>query len=196
MDGKKFDDLTEALAAGASRRRVLKLLGGGLAGGLGLALGGRKAARAGVAPPPPPSGPGNSACAKLCAELFPPGKERGQCVADGAKGTGPCAAPVDQCAGVNCDDGNECTIDSCSSGTCSSVANTNAPCAGGTGTCNAAGGCDPNNGTCGNCLEAHAGPGCENAACQNTVCAQDPFCCEVEFDSICANAAATLCDCQ
>jgi hypothetical protein len=82
MDGKRFDDLTEAFATGASRRRVLKLLGGGLAGGLGLALGGRTATRA--------EDGGNSACAHLCQELFPPGKERGQCIAAGAHGEGPC----------------------------------------------------------------------------------------------------------
>lgn len=33
MDGNRFDDLTRALGAGTSRRRALKLLGGGLAGG-------------------------------------------------------------------------------------------------------------------------------------------------------------------
>ena len=42
MDGTRFDELTRALAAGSTRRRVL----GALAGGLAAALGGRRAVRA------------------------------------------------------------------------------------------------------------------------------------------------------
>ena len=34
MDGQRFDDLTKALAGGATRRRALRLAGGGLAGAL------------------------------------------------------------------------------------------------------------------------------------------------------------------
>ena len=44
-----------------------------------------------------------------------------------------------------------------------------------------------------NCCVAHAGPGCDDAACQATVCAVDPFCCNVEWDGICASEAAQLC---
>ena len=39
MDGQRFDNLTKALASGASRRRVLKGLVGGIAGGLAAAFG-------------------------------------------------------------------------------------------------------------------------------------------------------------
>ena len=34
MDGQRFDDLTKAMANGATRRRALRLAGGGLAGAL------------------------------------------------------------------------------------------------------------------------------------------------------------------
>ncbi len=34
MDGQRFDDLTRTLAAGTSRRRVLRVVGGGLAAAL------------------------------------------------------------------------------------------------------------------------------------------------------------------
>jgi len=44
-----------------------------------------------------------------------------------------------------------------------------------------------------NCCAAHAGPGCDDAACQATVCAADAFCCDVEWDGLCAGAAASLC---
>jgi hypothetical protein len=35
---------------------------------------------------------GNSDAVRCCKEVFPPGKERGQCIADAAKGQGPCGA--------------------------------------------------------------------------------------------------------
>ena len=37
-------------------------------------------------------------------------------------------------------------------------------------------------------------PGCQdNPTCESEVCAADPFCCDTEWDSLCASAAATLC---
>lgn len=47
-----------------------------------------------------------------------------------------------------------------------------------------AGGCGVDNGT----------PGCEDVDCCNTVCMQDPFCCVVGWDDICADEATGLCD--
>ncbi len=47
----------------------------------------------------------------------------------------------------------------------------------------------------GDCCYAHPYPGCETPACQEVVCAMDPFCCDVEWDSLCADAAAMYCDC-
>ena len=46
MDGRRFDEISRALATGASRRRVLKGLTGGVVGALGAALGARQAAAA------------------------------------------------------------------------------------------------------------------------------------------------------
>jgi hypothetical protein len=36
-------------------------------------------------------------------------------------------------------------------------------------------------------------PGCNDADCCNTVCAVDPFCCDIAWDGICAGEAATMC---
>ena len=79
VDGHKFDTLSRALAMGTSRRRVL----GAVAGSLIAVVGGRHTTQA-----------RNNACAKLCKTLFGPGKDRGQCISAGARGSGPCAAPV------------------------------------------------------------------------------------------------------
>ena len=50
MDGQRFDDLTRAMATGTSRRRLLRLGGGGLAGALLAATGlGHRARADGVA---------------------------------------------------------------------------------------------------------------------------------------------------
>jgi hypothetical protein len=43
-----------------------------------------------------PAGGGNSACVACCKTLFPPGKERGQCISDAAHHTGVCWC-VTQC---------------------------------------------------------------------------------------------------
>lgn len=40
---------------------------------------------------------------------------------------------------------------------------------------------------------ANGTPGCDCQACQDIVCAADPFCCDTSWDSICAGAAADLC---
>jgi hypothetical protein len=53
MDAERFDTVTKALAGGASRRRVLAGVGGGL---LGLALAGRGRRAAAQALPPLPLG--------------------------------------------------------------------------------------------------------------------------------------------
>jgi len=61
-------------------------------------------------------------------------------------------------------------------------------------------GCDPPpNEFCptqGSCCEA-GGIGCEDTACCMITCNQDPFCCEVIFDGICADIAQQVCEvCQ
>jgi hypothetical protein len=65
-----------------------------------------------------------------------------------------------------------------------------------TADCAAAGGDESD--SCGDCLTEHAGPGCENAACEAQVCALDSFCCNVEWDSSCvfdanADCAGNVC---
>jgi hypothetical protein len=45
----------------------------------------------------------------------------------------------------------------------------------------------------GNCCIANGGLGCNDVECCNTVCAADPFCCEVAWDGICASEAQALC---
>ena len=54
-------------------------------------------------------------------------------------------------------------------------------------------GCGPTVGT-GDCCNPGDGVGCADPACQSWVCADDPFCCETQWDSICANAAVNECN--
>ncbi len=51
--------------------------------------------------------------------------------------------------------------------------------------------CAPNTG---DCCAPNGTPGCEDAECQNVVCDQDPFCCNNQWDQLCADQAAKLCD--
>ncbi len=57
--------------------------------------------------------------------------------------------------------------------------------------CDVPGNCQP--GATGHCCVAHQTPGCEDAACCNTVCAIDPFCCEIAWDVLCVDLASELC---
>ena len=41
----------------------------------------------------------------------------------------------------------------------------------------------------GDCCVENGSPGCDNEACCNAICAADPFCCDSEWDDICAAAA-------
>ncbi|MCA9292171.1 MAG: hypothetical protein KDA25_13645 [Phycisphaerales bacterium] len=45
----------------------------------------------------------------------------------------------------------------------------------------------------GPCDIANGTPGCDDVDCCNIVCAVDPFCCDTEWDGICAGEAADLC---
>ena len=62
-------------------------------------------------------------------------------------------------------------------------------------------GCDNNTapGVCGQsnagpCTTPHETPGCNDCKCCNIVCLEDPFCCEAEWDTQCAEQAAIECD--
>jgi len=39
------------------------------------------------------------------------------------------------------------------------------------------------------CFVGNGSPGCQNEQCCNAVCASDPFCCDVEWDSLCGETA-------
>jgi hypothetical protein len=45
------------------------------------------------------------------------------------------------------------------------------------------------------CCSPKNTPGCDQPACVAIICPQDPFCCIVQWDSLCADAALALCDC-
>ena len=44
----------------------------------------------------------------------------------------------------------------------------------------------------GDCFSAHLTPGCECPECCNLICAIEPFCCEVQWDSSCVAFDATI----
>ena len=44
-----------------------------------------------------------------------------------------------------------------------------------------------------NCCIANGGSGCDNQACEDAVCNIDPFCCNVQWDGLCAEEALDLC---
>lgn len=46
----------------------------------------------------------------------------------------------------------------------------------------------------GACCVNNGSPKCEDFDCMNTVCQQDPHCCNVEWDGLCANKAGDLCN--
>ena len=108
-----FDDLARTVAGGVSRRDALRRIGGGLAGGLLVALlpGPASAEQGGGNP-----GRGNDECAHFCNEAFPPGPQRGACKSAAARGRGPCfecgpRAPAGHpplCGAVCCPPGQVC----------------------------------------------------------------------------------------
>ncbi len=50
--------------------------------------------------------------------------------------------------------------------------------------------CDPD---AGSCVTPNGTPGCEDIECCELICSQDPFCCDVEWDQICATSALNEC---
>jgi len=48
-------------------------------------------------------------------------------------------------------------------------------------------------GSSGSCFTPHGTPACNDATCCAAVCAADPFCCQVTWDSTCVLGATTLC---
>ena len=51
--------------------------------------------------------------------------------------------------------------------------------------------CGPCGGS-GDCCAVQAGPGCGEAGIQACVCAQDNYCCQTEWDQLCADEVVTF----
>lgn len=83
MDGQRFDEVTKALAAGASRRAVLRTALGGMGAGLLALVGVTKA-----------SATDTLSCIDDCNQRFQPGLARGQCISTCATDTLSC---IDNC---------------------------------------------------------------------------------------------------
>ena len=49
-------------------------------------------------------------------------------------------------------------------------------------------------GTGNSCCEPGTGPYCSDVACCEQVCASDPFCCNTQWDQVCANLALAVCE--
>jgi len=49
--------------------------------------------------------------------------------------------------------------------------------------------CEPPGAASCDCCVANGTPGCSNSNCQSEICSLDPFCCDTEWDQICASAA-------
>jgi len=118
------------------------------------------------------------------------------CVAQGAPG---CASSCLGCEETVCGADSFC-CDVEWDDICAGAAGTLCTCCAGQdpGTCDGGGG-DGGGGdggaTC-DCCMAQGVPGCaSDATCEGIVCGADSFCCDVEWDDICAGAAASLCDC-
>lgn len=120
MDDERFDRWIRLLGDRTSRRGVLGAAAGLAAFPLGEAASRRRRGRAERRN----SGKGavsaqrNVDCAARCQALFPPGRERGQCISEGARGRGPCAKPVCDVRCANdracCDEpGFGCCEDTC-----------------------------------------------------------------------------------
>ena len=92
---KVLNRLAEILDRGASRRDALKWMGGLFAAATlpGCApdgiTGAEPTLRRGMGAD---GSPGLADCVEFCKKAFPPGKERGQCIAAAAHGEGPCFA--------------------------------------------------------------------------------------------------------
>jgi hypothetical protein len=169
MDGQRFDDLARLIGSGASRRRVLTVLTGGL-GSLWL---GKGAARAQCANPETCQTDGD------CCDRFTCDAESSACVAP------PSCHPT----GEACAADAECCVGSCLGGMCAACSRPGAACTDEVGCCGSAGcvdgicvGCGPLERPCpdydhcclGECLWQELCVGCLD---QRDQCYEDANCC-------------------
>ncbi len=47
----------------------------------------------------------------------------------------------------------------------------------------------------GDCCQPNGSPGCDDLVCCGLVCESDPFCCQFEWDELCADEAQAVCSC-
>ncbi len=82
----------------------------------------------------------------------------------------------DPCAGVDCSSDDPCDLTACIDGICYTDR--------------------IEGGDCGafSCCEAHEAPSCEDPDCADEVCFILPFCCDTEWETICAQFADSVCD--
>ncbi|UCE58497.1 MAG: EF-hand domain-containing protein [Phycisphaerales bacterium] len=117
-------------------------------------------------------------CVDLCDQT--PCAGRGGCCA--ANSTASCNN--ESCCQAVCAEHPSC-CDSVWDGLCATEAVTLCPgiCGSGHAGCPGSGGC----------CSSDTSPGCDDESCCNMVCANDPFCCSVGWDSLCAANAIDLC---
>lgn len=116
----------------------------------------------------------------------PPGDTSQQDTHATTDASGHDAGPSGCVSDLQCDDGDDCTIDTCDakSGFCANTPDTGNPACG-----------DATNSPC----EESDLPGTSDAAIESCVCDADAFCCENKWDSLCVNAAedcGALCGCK
>ncbi len=94
-----------------------------------------------------------------------------------------------ECGDANCDPSETCEVCPDDCGVCPFC---------GDGECLGAESCtncpDDCTNCSGDCCVANGSVGCDNADCQTFVCANDAFCCDNTWDSICASAAIDSCE--
>lgn len=186
MDGDRFDTLTRRLATPPTRRRVIKALGGALAGAL---LGGRVAAADGCKAGGKACKKDSQCCSGYCqgATAIKSNSRNGGvcCIGAGGIANGEsCAADDDCCSGI-CQAG---TCVATLAGTCSPGANNctvenGVPC--GNGACNCFQGVEGDT-VCGNLVGAICGD-CISSGCPDEqICVRDAAgCCSGLFNTAC-----------
>ena len=108
------------------------------------------------------------------------------CEVCGATAAAPCCAPH---AGMGCDD-LDCETLICSADPFCCETQWDETCAAA-----AMDGCAACQGPMpGDCCEPGETLGCDDAACTDAVCAVDPFCCDTQWDGICADEALDMCE--
>jgi hypothetical protein len=184
MNPSNFDELTKALASSSSRRHALRLIVttavGGLFGLTSISTAfGRNPLRTKTNKPSPP--PGNSNCAKWCAQVFGPNTPAaGQCTSDAAKGRGLCATCGTRNPSSICCVRNNRGFCNGTAGACCSGGQT--PCFGCPSgqTCTSTGCCMPNCSATHNCGDDGCGGSCGTCTspdtCVNGQCICVPDC--------------------